>query len=134
MFGYIMVGTNDKERATTFFDGLMAALGHKRVFDLHHIVGWGRRLGEPWFAVCTPINRHDATVGNGSMVAFAVATEKDVDRLYKKAMKLGGICEGKPGVRPGGFYCAYFRDLDGNKFNFHTPGPEIRKGQAGQGD
>ena len=61
------------------------------------------------------------------MVAFAVDSEADVDRLYKKAIALGATCEGEPGPRPGGFYCAYFRDLDGNKFNFHTPGADLRQ-------
>ena len=31
------------------------------------------------------------------------------------ALEQGGTCEGKPGDRGGGFYAAYFRDLDGNK-------------------
>ncbi|MEM1019782.1 MAG: VOC family protein [Pseudomonadota bacterium] len=126
MFGYVMVGTNDKARAAEFYDGLLGELGLKRIFDMYHIVGWGKKLGEPWFAVCTPVNREDATIGNGSMVAFAAKTEADVDRLYNKALELGATCEGKPGLRGGGFYCAYFRDLDGNKFNFHTPGPDMR--------
>jgi predicted lactoylglutathione lyase len=45
------------------------------------------------------------------------APEK-VDRLYKKAIELGATDEGPPGPRAdGGFYAAYFRDLDGNKLN-----------------
>jgi hypothetical protein len=33
-------------------------------------------------------------------------------------MSLGAKDEGKPGPRgDGGFYCGYFRDLDGNKLN-----------------
>jgi predicted lactoylglutathione lyase len=47
------------------------------------------------------------------------APEK-VDALYAKAISLGATDEGKPGPRGGGFYAAYFRDLDGNKLNcFH---------------
>ncbi len=30
MFAYIMIGTNDRERANVFYDGLMAELGMKR--------------------------------------------------------------------------------------------------------
>ena len=45
-----------------------------------------------------------------------VATEQ-VDRLHAIALEQGGTCEGKPGDRGGGFYAAYFRDLDGNKLN-----------------
>lgn len=130
MFGYVMVGTNDKEKAGEFYDTLMGELGYKRVFDKFHIIGWGTKFGEPWFAVCTPIDKQDQSIGNGSMVAFAVDAEEDVNRLYKKALELGGTSEGKPGLRGGGFYCAYFRDLDGNKLNFHTPGEEMRKALA----
>jgi hypothetical protein len=40
---------------------------------------------------------------------------------YEKAIALGATDEGKPGFRPegasSGFYCGYFRDLDGNKLN-----------------
>ncbi|MEM9085062.1 MAG: VOC family protein [Pseudomonadota bacterium] len=131
MFGYVMVGTNDKARAAEFYDVLMGELGYKRIIDMFHIVGWGSQMGKPWFAVCTPLDRNEATLGNGTMVALAVDSEADVDRLYAKALELGGTCEGKPGMRPAGFYCAYFRDLDGNKFNFHTPGEELRSKLAG---
>lgn len=122
MFGYVMVGTKNKKRAGEFYDALLGELGHKRVFDAFNIIGWGESMGSPWFAVCTPFNREEATFGNGAMVAFAVESEEDVDRLYNKALELGGTCEGEPGMRGGGLYCAYFRDLDGNKFNFHTMG------------
>ena len=40
-----------------------------------------------------------------------------VDEVYATAIAQGGTCEGKPGDRGGGFYAAYFRDLDGNKLN-----------------
>ena len=38
-----------------------------------------------------------------------------MDRIYKVALSLGAKDEGAPGDRGGGFYGAYFRDLDGNK-------------------
>ena len=59
------------------------------------------------------------TVGNGSMVAFQVDKPEQVDALYKKALSLGATDEGPPGDRGGNYYGAYFRDLDGNKLNFH---------------
>ena len=37
--------------------------------------------------------------------------------ITREALEHGGTCEGPPGVRGGGFYAAYFRDLDGNKLN-----------------
>ena len=46
-----------------------------------------------------------------------------------KALELGGMCEGAPGLRGAegdqAFYGAYFRDLDGNKLEAATfPLPE----------
>jgi predicted lactoylglutathione lyase len=46
-----------------------------------------------------------------------------VDRVYHKAIELGGTDEGPAGMRQGGFYAGYFRDPDGNKINiFHVAG------------
>ncbi|MEL6508064.1 MAG: VOC family protein, partial [Pseudomonadota bacterium] len=36
---------------------------------------------------------------------------------HEIALAKGGSGEGKPGLRGGGFYAAYFRDPDGNKLN-----------------
>ena len=71
--------------------------------------------GAPNFAGLGPFDGQVATVGNGSMFAFSFDTRGEVDRFHAKALELGGACEGAPGVRLGGLYLAYFRDLDGNK-------------------
>ena len=39
-----------------------------------------------------------------------------VDAFHAKAIALGATDEGAPGERGPGFYMAYFRDLEGNKF------------------
>ena len=45
--------------------------------------------------------------------------EAQVQRLYDIALANGGSDEGPPGPRGDDYYGAYFRDLDGNKLNFH---------------
>ena len=40
MIGYITVGTNDLERAATFWDELLADLGAKRALESDRYVGW----------------------------------------------------------------------------------------------
>ena len=50
------------------------------------------------------------------MVALRTESQDEVGALYAKALELGGTSEGEPGPRGDGFYAAYFRDLDGNKF------------------
>ena len=54
------------------------------------------------------------------MVGIAADSCDQVDRIYEKAIELGGSDEGPPGLRAEGgegFYAAYFRDLDGNKLD-----------------
>jgi catechol 2,3-dioxygenase-like lactoylglutathione lyase family enzyme len=119
MIGYVSVGTNDFKRAAAFYDQLMAELGAKRVMDYETFVAWKQDAGKPGFALASPYNKKPATVGNGSMVAFEVASPARVDALYQKAIALGATDDGPPGDRGDNYYGAYFRDLDGNKLNFH---------------
>jgi catechol 2,3-dioxygenase-like lactoylglutathione lyase family enzyme len=119
MIGYVSVGTNDWNRAIAFYEALMSELGAKRVMDYETFVAWKQGKGKPGFALAIPHDRKRATVGNGSMVAFEVDKPERVDALYKRALALGATDEGPPGDRGDGYYGDYFRDLDGNKLNFH---------------
>jgi catechol 2,3-dioxygenase-like lactoylglutathione lyase family enzyme len=119
MIGYVCVGTNDFKRGLAFYDALMAELGAKRVMDYPTFVVWAHGKGKPGLALVSPHDKKPAAAGNGTMVAFAVSKPAEVDALYKKALALGGTDEGPPGDRGDGYYGAYFRDLDGNKLNFH---------------
>jgi predicted lactoylglutathione lyase len=59
------------------------------------------------------------------MAGIAAESHDQVDRIYKKAIELGGSDEGPPGLRAEGgegFYAAYFRDLDGNKLDVFSYG------------
>lgn len=118
MIGYVTLGTNDLERAAAFYDELLALIGAGRFMEAESFVAWGVSPDKPGLSVTRPYDGKAATVGNGVMVALAVKSTDQVDALYSKAMELGGTDEGAPGPRgDGGFYAAYFRDLDGNKLN-----------------
>jgi catechol 2,3-dioxygenase-like lactoylglutathione lyase family enzyme len=122
MIGYVTLGSNNFERACAYYDALLGELGAKRLMDFGRFILWGTSQAAPGLAVCTPHNKEAATVGNGVMVAIPVSSRELVDRLYAKAIELGGTDEGKPGERGPGFYAGYFRDLDGNKLNFFKIG------------
>lgn len=122
MIGYVTLGTNDLERAAGFYDALFAELGGKRMMEADTFVAWMTESPAGSFAVSKPFDGQPATVGNGTMVALAVGSEDDVQRVYAKAMELGGSDEGPPGPRGDGFYAGYFRDLDGNKLNVFVAG------------
>jgi predicted lactoylglutathione lyase len=117
MIGYVMVGTNDFEGATKFYDELLSTVGAKRAMEFPNSVVWSNGQTGAMFSVCKPYDGKAANVGNGTMVAVMVDSKDKVDAVYNKALELGGADEGAPGERGEGFYAAYFRDLDGNKLN-----------------
>lgn len=118
MIGYVTLGTNDTEKAWAFYDTLFAEIGGKRFMEGEGFVAWmGPDPEAAGVGVMKPFNGEAASVGNGVMVALKVAGPEMVQKLHAKALALGGTDEGAPGPRDGGFYAAYFRDLDGNKFN-----------------
>lgn len=114
----MMVGTNKFDAAVAFYDALMTDMGATRAYATERNVGWGWGIGTPMFIVTRPFDQQQATVGNGSMVSFDVATPELVDALHSKVLRLGGTSEGDPGPRSEYLYVGYCRDLDGNKFNF----------------
>jgi catechol 2,3-dioxygenase-like lactoylglutathione lyase family enzyme len=118
MIGYVTVGTNDLPRAVAFFDALFASMGIPRLMEQpDRFVAWATSHEAPSVSVTRPFDGAPATVGNGVMVALARANRAEVDSAHRKALELGAKDEGQPGPRTHGFYVAYFRDLDGNKFN-----------------
>lgn len=117
MIGYVTLGTNNFEKAAGFYDALLAEIGAKRFMESDQFIAWAVSPSQPSLGIIRPYNKQAATVGNGVMVALAVNSPEKVDRLYKKALELGGTCEGPAGPRGDSFYAGYFRDPDGNKLN-----------------
>ena len=117
MIGYVTLGTNDLPRAAAFYDSLLAEMGAKRLWDFGKAIALGVSQDKPSLGITQPYDGKPATVGNGVMVAFLVDSKEKVDRIYRKALELGGKDEGPAGPRSEGFYAGYFRDLDGNKLN-----------------
>ena len=119
MIGYITLGSNNIPKATAFYDALLGEIGAKRVFTYDTFMAWSLGEETPMFSIVKPFDKNQATTGNGSMIALIAESPEQVKSLHAKALKLGATNEGDPGMREGGYYCAYFRDLDGNKLNFH---------------
>ena len=118
MIGYTTLGTNNFERAVAYYDELMTMVGAGRFMEGDSFVAWAKAPDRPGFSVIKPFDGQPATVGNGVMIAINVETQDEVKAFYNKAIELGGTDEGEPGPRgESGFYCGYFRDLDGHKLN-----------------
>jgi len=115
MIGYATIGTNNLDRAKTFYDKVLEPLGGKRAFANDHMQFYMGGAGPGMLAICTPHDEKPATAGNGSMFGLPAASREQVDATHAAALAAGGKCEGEPGLRTETFYGAYFRDPDGNK-------------------
>ena len=117
MFSHVMIGTNDLDRAKTFYDAVLGTLGVGPGFVDRHRVFYQTPNGT--FAVSLPIDGQPATHANGGTVGFAAASPEQADAWHAAGLAHGGAtCEDPPGVREGGLgklYLAYLRDPDGNK-------------------
>lgn len=115
MIGYVCLGTNDLERAATFYDELLKDLGAHRTGETERYVMWGTSPSASMVCLIKPLDGRAASVGNGSMVALTARSTDQVDAIYRKAISIGAKDEGPAGPRGDGFYAGYFRDVDGNK-------------------
>jgi catechol 2,3-dioxygenase-like lactoylglutathione lyase family enzyme len=116
MFSHIMIGTNDLDRAKSFYDALLGTLDVKpAIVDRHRIF---YRTPTGTFSVSLPINGEPATPANGGTIGFAASSPEQADAWHAAGLAAGGTtCEDPPGVREGAakLYLAYLRDPDGNK-------------------
>jgi catechol 2,3-dioxygenase-like lactoylglutathione lyase family enzyme len=117
MLHHVSVGVADVERASKFYDPVLAALGYKRVMEfLPYAIGYGDT--HPSFWVQLPHDRNAASVGNGVHVGFSARSKEAVLKFHEEALKAGGSNNGEPGPRPDygpDYYGAFIYDLDGNK-------------------
>ena len=117
MFSHVMIGTNNLDRAKTFYDAVLGTLGVPPGFVDRHRIFWRTPTGT--FSVSLPINGEPATIGNGGTIGFACKSAEEADAWHATGLAQGGsTCEEPPGLREGGavkLYLAYLRDPDGNK-------------------
>ena len=121
MFSHVFTSVSDFERAFAFYEGVLGQLGLQLRFHepSKPWAGWHSEGGtRPYFVIGKPFNGQHHLPGNGQMVAFAARSRSAVRSAYEAALRLGGIGEGEPGLRPeyhANYYGAYFRDSEGNK-------------------
>ena len=119
MIDHLSITTTDVDRAQTFYDAALGALGYPRVHRRANAIGYGVRDrspdAPPYITVylCTgrlePDNRH---------WAFRARSRAEVRAFYEAALKHGGTDDGPPGLRPqyhADYYGAFVRDPDGNR-------------------
>ena len=116
MIGFVMVGTNNLNKAISFYDVLLETINLKRIVTNEKYAGYSSNENPEniEFYVTNPTNKEKATYGNGTQISFLVNSKDIVDKFYNLGIKLGGKDEGAPGIRSSDYYC-YLRDLDENK-------------------
>jgi catechol 2,3-dioxygenase-like lactoylglutathione lyase family enzyme len=119
MIGYVMIGTNDLNRATRFYDATLAPLGLVQVERVETFTAYAPEAAKDAieFYVTTPFDQRPATPGNGTMVALAAPTMQALEQFHSAGLQSGGGDEGAPGPREesSDICYAYVRDFDGNK-------------------
>ena len=122
MIGFVMVGTNDLDKAINFYDSILDIIDLKRVgkTDTYASYAPNNNLEAIEFYVTTPFNNEKATIGNGTQISFYIDSKEKVDTFHSLALSLGAKDEGAPGERYEGEYYSYLRDLDGNKICGYT--------------
>ena len=86
--GYVVVGTNDLERAIPFYDALFTKLGCVQTLNMkNRIVVWGPEGGPNLLMLTRPANREAATVGNGMMVALQLDSQAQVEEMHAFALR-----------------------------------------------
>ena len=105
MIGYVTIGTEDLERARTYYDALFESIGAKRLMQLEDQRGftmYGVAMNRPAVVVTRPYNGEPMHAGNGNMVAL-VMDSCDRSTVPRPAMESqrddGAPVMGDPKVR-----------------------------------
>ena len=82
MIGFVMVGTNDLNKAIKFYDALLETLNLKRTVTNEKYAGYSSKDNseEIEFYVTNPVNKEKATYGNGTQISFVVSSKETVDK------------------------------------------------------
>jgi len=116
ILSHVSIGTRDFERATRFYDAVLATLGCRRIMEHPGAVAYGRAFPEFW--VQTPIDGKPASIGNGTHFGFFAGSKAEVDAFHAAGVAAGATDDGVPGARAdygAPYYGCFLRDPDGHK-------------------
>ena len=95
--GYSTIGTNNKEAAEAFYDGLLAQINASKFPANDRITMWMSEDGSKVIlAIAIPYDGKAASHGNGTMKAIPLDSHEAVDAMYAKAIELGATDDGEP--------------------------------------
>lgn len=116
MIHHLSLGVRDLAASAAFYDGVLGALGLRRVFEDDDAIGYGTADDED--ILCLKL-RADATApGAGFHLAFAAAERAAVDAFHAAGLRAGGRDNGAAGLRTEygpHYYAAFLVDPDGHR-------------------
>ena len=81
MFSHVMIGTNDLEKAKSFYDALLGTLGVPPARLDGHRIFYMTKTGV--FSVSKPIDGKPATPANGGTLGFAAESAEQADAWHR---------------------------------------------------
>jgi catechol 2,3-dioxygenase-like lactoylglutathione lyase family enzyme len=114
MLHHLSIAVADLDRASAFYDAVLAPLGYLQVFADDEAVGYGYPGGDD--KLCLKLADQIHVPGAGFHLAFAAAEAAQIHAFHAAALRHGGACNGPPGPRPeygDHYYAAFVIDLDG---------------------
>ena len=111
MIDHIGFEVSDLERSARFYDGVLYALGARRMLESERAVAYGVNGPELWIVV-----RGRRPAAGYGHVALRANGKAAVDAAYRAGVAAGGRDDGPPGPRPqygARYYAAYMLDPDG---------------------
>ncbi|MEJ1967141.1 MAG: VOC family protein [Rhizomicrobium sp.] len=117
MLSHLSLGVADLDRATAFYDAVLAPLGFVCVWRNPRGSGFGVVGGADRLALFAR-GAEARAPGAGFHLCFAAPSRAAVDAFYAAALAAGGTDAGAPGLRPqygADYYAAFVVDPDGHR-------------------
>ncbi|ARQ01130.1 VOC family protein [Pseudorhodoplanes sinuspersici] len=121
MIDHVSIAVRDLQRAATFYEAVLGALGYTKLETRPATIAFGKKYSEFWInhRPNMPVVSHDS----GAHIALRAVSPVMVDAFHAAALAQGGASDGEPGLRPqhgDGYYAAFIRDPDGNRIEAVT--------------
>lgn len=116
MLGHLSIGVRDIERASLFYDAVMAPIGWGRLWHHPDALGYGPPGGNDKLAVF--LREGARPPGPGFHLCLNAPDEAAVDAFHAAALAHGGTDDGAPGLRlhfGPDYYACFVLDPEGWK-------------------
>jgi catechol 2,3-dioxygenase-like lactoylglutathione lyase family enzyme len=95
---HVSLGVQDLERATAFYEAILAEIGLENLVSRAQTVGFGKRYPEFWLNGRPGMGTVPA--GSGTHVCLRAREPAQVDAFHRVVLVAGVVSDGAPGARP----------------------------------